>query len=156
MNSSSDKCRLCFIIRILSFYRSGFLKINVFKFVLFKIFRQPMAPQMETIFLKTGRELCHSLRCHYQRSGDEKIMALLIHKSSMFSGGHWYSGLKTACCFAEDQEWRLFWWPIRGGLRSVSDAEPPRMGHQNSRHSWSEGPDTNATWEQTWFMGCKY
>ena len=75
MNSSSDKCRLCFIIRILSFYRSVFLKINVFKFVLFEIFRQPMAPQMETIFLKTGRELCHSLRCHYQRSGEEKIMA---------------------------------------------------------------------------------
>ena len=38
-----------------------------------------------------------------------RIDGLLIHKSSMFSGGHWYSGLKTACCFAEDQEWRLFW-----------------------------------------------
>ena len=35
----------------------SFLQINVFKFVHFNIFRQPMAPQTETIFLKTGREL---------------------------------------------------------------------------------------------------
>ena len=34
---------------------------------------------------------------------------LLIYKSSLFSGGQGFSRLKTACCFAENRECRLFW-----------------------------------------------
>ena len=54
---------------------------------------------------------------------------ILIHKSSLFSVGRGFPGSKQqACCFAEDREWRLFWWPSRGGWRSVSDAKAPEAG----------------------------
>ena len=57
--------------------------------------------------ISTNRPL--NLRCSFFKFFHTLHTFFLIHKSSMFSGGHWFSGLKTACCFAEDQEWRLFW-----------------------------------------------
>ena len=66
---------------------------------------------------------------YYSQTSKNKSCCFLIHKSSPFSVGRGFPGSKQqACCFAEDREWRLFWWPSRGGWRSVSDAKAPEAG----------------------------